>query len=202
MFGAAIFKVPVIMNILKGRTGAGLDPSALYMETSSLVSLVCYNFRMGNDFSTYGDNAAAVVQNALIIVMVLHFGFDGKPSGLGHIFTVCSLYGALLWALLFCPEQYYSYCVIFSMTLSTVSKVPQIIRNYSSRCIGVQSWLTQLTVLLGVSAKLFICLTETADDLYLTVGLACIVVLNSVLLLQSIAYADKPLAADSERRRN
>jgi mannose-P-dolichol utilization defect 1 len=186
--GACLYKMPVVVNIFKSKSGTGLHPLSVYLESSSMISMVFYNFQKGNDISTYGDNISATIQNIMIVLMIWYYGMDGKSLGGAHIagvFAVFIIFGA---ALTFCPEELFGYVAIYATVIMTVSKIPQIIQNFQTKNIGVQSWVTQLTAFLGVLAKLFICITETGDDVYLMAGNVTAVVLNGTLMVQSLMY--------------
>ncbi len=187
--GACLYKLPVVMNIFRSKSGSGLHPISVYLESSSFISMFYYNFQKGNDFSTYGDNISATIQNMMIVLMIWFYGIDGKALGAGHISITALVFAIFGTGLFFCPAEYLGSVAIYATVISTISKLPQIWQNFTTKNIGVQSWVTQLTSFLGVVAKLFICITETGDDIYLVIGTVTAVVLNGMLLLQSVLYA-------------
>ena len=116
------------------------------------------------------------------------YGIEGKGLGPGHIFlTICG-FGLFLGLLSVCPMEYVNYIALYSTLLSTLSKLPQIMLNFRTKRLGVQSWVTHLTSLLGVCAKLFINVRETPDDLNLIGQAALMVILNGTLFIQTLVY--------------
>lgn len=187
--GACLYKMPVVLNIFNSQSGTGLHPLSVYLESSSMLAMVYYNFQKGNAISTYGDNISATLQNIMIVVLIWYFGMDGKSLGTSHILSVFAMFILFGAALVFCPQEYFGYVAIYATVIMTVSKIPQILQNFQTKNIGVQSWVTQLTAFLGVVAKLFICFTETGDDIYLVAGNVTAVALNGTLMVQSLIYS-------------
>jgi len=194
--GACLYKMPVVVNILKSKSGAGLHPISVYLESSSMIAMVFYNFQRGNDISTYGDNISATIQNIMIVFLIWYYGM--KSLGFQHIALVSVMFLLFGTGLMFCPVEYFGHIAIYATVIMTISKIPQIIQNYQKKNIGVQSWVTQLTAFLGVLAKLFICITETGDDVYLMAGNITAVALNGTLMIQSLIY---PGSSSGEEKR-
>ena len=188
IIGACMYKMPIVMNMIRSKSGNGLDPTSVYLETIAMICMVFYNFQKQNDFSTYGDNISAALQTMVIILLMWAYGIDGKKLGLPHILTVLILSSVFFVALVTLPVEYLNYIAVASSVISTVAKCPQIIRNFKTKAIGVQSWVTTLTALLGVLAKLFINIRETPDDIILIGGTLLLLLLNTTLLIQSLIY--------------
>ena len=196
--GACLYKMPVIMNIYKSKSASGLHPLSVYLESSSFIALVYYNMQKLNAISTYGDNISASTQNLMIILLIWYYGIDGKKLGASHVGLVLFAFIIFGICLSFCPAEQLGYIAIYSTVISTISKIPQVLQNFQTKSIGVQSWVTMLTSFLGVLAKLFICLTETSDDIYLVIGNGVAVALNGTLLLQSIIYPSMKLDSNNK----
>lgn len=68
--GAAVVKLPQIINILRVGSARGLSLPALYLETVATLAGTIYNVLIGNPFRTYGETALILVQNLFIVLLV------------------------------------------------------------------------------------------------------------------------------------
>lgn len=140
IIGALMYKMPIIINILKQKSGAGLNVTSVYLETTAFLGLVAYNFKRNNEFSTYGDNISASIQSIVIIILMWAYGMGSKSKfSMAHILVVLGLGGAYCFSLVSAQEQHHAYIVSYAMGISTVSKVPQIIDNFKTGELGAQS---------------------------------------------------------------
>lgn len=95
--GAAVVKLPQIINVLRAGTSKGLALSGVYLETVATLAGTIYNILAGNPFRTYGETALILVQS--IIIVLLCWSTTTKPSS-GYVIGVVSTFvaiGAALW---------------------------------------------------------------------------------------------------------
>jgi mannose-P-dolichol utilization defect 1 len=76
---SAIVKLPQLYNLMQSQSAAGVSFLSYALETTAYVVTLAYNARMGNPFSTYGENAFIAAQNVAIASLVLHY--TGKDAG-------------------------------------------------------------------------------------------------------------------------
>ena len=67
--GAAVVKLPQIINILRAGTARGMNLSSIYLETVATLAGTVYNLLIGNPFRTYGETALILVQNIVIVLL-------------------------------------------------------------------------------------------------------------------------------------
>lgn len=183
IIGSCFYKLPVIKNIIQSSSGAGINLMSIYMETSSFLCIVIYNYLKQNQISTYGDNFSAMIQDILIILLIWKLGNGTASIGFSEKMFATSLAICLFTLLLSCPPQYYKYIIIYSMIMNTISKIPQIIQNFNGNT-GAQSKITLLLAMLGVFVKLFIHCRETGDDILIIINDILAVIFNTTLFMQ------------------
>lgn len=204
-------KIIVINNILHKQSAVGLNPVSVYTEWSAYASNVYYNYVRGNDISTYGDYCAATLHNTVIIMLMWSWGIgdkqrqhqqspkegsnsnssnrDGMLSAL-HICMALISAAAFGTAMALCPREYYGAILTYSIALNMGSKVPQIVHNFRTQRMGVQSQAAQGMALFAALMKLFIAHRETPDDPLLLFGCYSRVALNATLMVQGLMYSE------------
>lgn len=69
MAGAAIVKIPQIVNVVRAGSARGLSLPSLYLETLATLAGTIYNLLAGNPFRSYGETALILIQNVIIVVL-------------------------------------------------------------------------------------------------------------------------------------
>lgn len=164
----------------------------MYLETSSYLAALFYNVFKGSPFSTYGDYIAPIVQNLIIISLIWLWGINKKPFTSTHIFTVIFFVGLFSSIIVTIPNEFQQWIMSYSIIIMMISRLPQIISNFTTGKVGVQSTITLTNGVIGATAKTFIIFVET-KDLYLIIGSVLSLILNLTLLLQILylQYVDK-----------
>lgn len=196
---ACLYKLPVILKILKKKGGDGLSLISVYLgniiitiitislllislETCGYVSAVIYNFKRHNHISTYGDICASVIQNFMIILLIWSWGANGVKVSFSHILLVLLLASMLLFGVFQSSGDSIKYISMFSTSVIIFSRLPQIISNATTGNIGVQSIITLFNATLGAILKAWI-YYENKD--YVQVGGALVAFsLNAILSVQ------------------
>jgi mannose-P-dolichol utilization defect protein 1 len=70
---SAIVKLPQLYNLLQSQSASGVSFLSYLLETGAYLVTLAYNIRMGNPFSTFGENAFIAAQNVAITSLVLHY---------------------------------------------------------------------------------------------------------------------------------
>jgi mannose-P-dolichol utilization defect 1 len=185
ILGSCFYKLPVLLKIVKAKGGDGLNIISVYMETSSYLALLFYNIFRKCPFTTYGDLCATTLQNFMIIGCIWLWGIDKKPFSVTHILAMICLLGLFVGTVFALPVQYHHLIIAYSISLTTLSRLPQIISNFKHGKVGVQSPITLVNSVLGAVAKVFITFVET-KDIFLIIGSVMALVLNSILFGQII----------------
>ncbi|KAA0152722.1 hypothetical protein FNF29_03611 [Cafeteria roenbergensis] len=72
--GAAIVKIPQILNMVAVGSAGGISFSATFTELIGNTWAAAYNAQMGNPLSSYGESPLIAIQNAVILALVLVLG--------------------------------------------------------------------------------------------------------------------------------
>mmetsp|Transcript_11198 Transcript_11198/g.20273 ORF Transcript_11198/g.20273 Transcript_11198/m.20273 type:complete len:251 (-) Transcript_11198:397-1149(-) len=182
LLGACVTKLPLIFNIYRSRSAAGLNLPSLLFELIALLISSTYGFMKGLKFSSYGDSVILTLQCLVTISLV-------------HRFGKVPLYPLLLVAV-----GIYAYAVFNGyLTLTAVlpllgvkniivlgALVPQIIQNFRNKSTGPLSSVTYLLNTVGCMVRVFTSFQERDYNLIRDYMLSLI--LNFTLLLQIIIY--------------
>ena len=155
----------------------------MYLETSSYLAALFYNIFRGSPFTTYGDYLAPIVQNLIIIGLIWLWGINKKPFSFTHIFLILLITGIFISAIFFVPDEQQSFVMTYSIAIMMVSRIPQIISNFTTGTVGVQSPITLVNGVIGAAAKTFIIFVEANSVISLTFNFT---LLSQVLYLQYI----------------
>jgi mannose-P-dolichol utilization defect protein 1 len=202
ILGSCLYKVPIVVNILKQKSGRGLNMTAMYLETSAIFANVIYSYLRHQPLTTYGDLFAILAANFAIIVLVWIYGTGDKKEdkfGMGHILLVTALMGAFVAAMFQVPSEHVALINWYSTVVVTLSRIPQIISNQTTGDIGVQSAVTVGNASLGTAAKLFVVFVE-APDFALFAGNFLAFLCNVILFFQIMFIKPKKQPAEDDAK--
>ncbi len=100
-----IFKVPVILNILKSKCAKGLNPSAIYMETTAYMAIIRYHYCKADDLDKYGDVCIILIQNLVIILLMWVWGVGKGPLSSNHVSATTFLLGIYTASIFYIGEM-------------------------------------------------------------------------------------------------
>ncbi len=125
------------------------------------------------------------LQNVLLLLVIFKYG--GRSGGFILSFTVgvVGLGYILISGLAGLPLL--AFLQSLSLPLFCVSRIPQIVQNYSAGTTGQQSVITAAMNLAGSSARVFTTLQEV-DDIIILAGNLLGVLLNGIILGQIFFY--------------
>ena len=61
-------KAPIMVNMLKSQSAAGISRNSLFGEALVYANAVLYGFLAGHPFTSYGENASLLIQNLVLIL--------------------------------------------------------------------------------------------------------------------------------------
>ena len=76
ILASCINKAPVIRNILKSKSVAGLSVAASYGEVIMYSNAAFYNILRGNPFTAYGETFSVLLQTMIVLTLV--WSYDPK----------------------------------------------------------------------------------------------------------------------------
>jgi mannose-P-dolichol utilization defect protein 1 len=186
IFGSSIVKLPQILKILLSQSVEGISFLSFLLETISASITFAYNFRLGNQFTTYGETLFITLQNLIVVLLIGYYG--GKMM---QLIVLMALYSVFMSSLLvpdYVGSQTMSYLQALTIPLAAFSRIPQIIKIWTNKQTGQLSSLTALLLCFGSIARVFTTFREVTDKLLLS-GFILSAVLNTIILLQILIYS-------------
>lgn len=123
---SSIVKVPQLLKILNSQSAEGISFLSYLLESGSYLISLGYNVRHGFPFSTYGETALILVQNAVIASLVLKYGGKGLPAVGAWIAGLVAV-GAALYREDVVDVKMLAWLQAGAGVLSAASKLPQIV---------------------------------------------------------------------------
>ena len=183
--GAALLKVPQILNVLKAKSADGLSLLSLELDVLVFISSIAYSVKLSYSLHSYGEQVLVLIQN--VILCLLAYGFE--KNGTRGVMSAALGAGAVA----LCAATPLAYAWVLSsvsLVANIGSLVPQILKNRRRRETGALSAATVQMRLLGNAARLFTTLVESADAVLL-LGYGASFTLNGMLAWQIRAYAPR-----------
>lgn len=80
ILASCINKAPVVRNILKSRSVAGLSVAAAYGEVIMYSNAAFYNILRGNPFTAYGETFTVLLQTMIVVNLIWFYGEKSNIS--------------------------------------------------------------------------------------------------------------------------
>ncbi len=188
ILGSCLYKVPVILKILDKRSCTGLSPISYYLETAAYSAEILYSFLMDYPFHRYGNTVPSVTQNIIIIIFFWIWGSDNKISYLHiiQIFIALYIYAYILYITPNVKCMGIEFILLYYIIILITSRLPQIIKNYKTKNVGVQSAVTLGNAVIGSLGKMFTSFNGEVKGIF--VGYSIAFILNIIILLQVYIY--------------
>jgi len=186
---SSVLKLPLIINIVRSQSVAGLSTLSVYLEATMYAAVLVYHRTLGSPFSTYGEKYALLAQNILISALIWIFG---RKSMIFMIGSAVMLIGVLA-AMINLPKYLSHFLILYSSTGAVVSRVPQITANFINGHTGVLSFATLLMAVVGAFVRLLTVIQEV-DDTFAILGETLPLLLNLVILFQIQFYKESTKA--------
>ncbi len=181
-------KAPQIFKIVVSQSVVGISAMSVYWELVGYITTACYNVLMGNPISTYGELLAIIVQNCIIVELVWFYAEAGRRPGVLHKVSVVGGLLGLGIACLLIPEEYQFIIPLSSVPVTLLSRMPQILTNFSNGHTGQLAPLTLLLSFAGGIVRLLTFIQEVGWDTGLIVNYGASCITNAILVLQVIMY--------------
>lgn len=194
--GSCIVKVPQIMKFVRAGEAKGVSVTMYILEALGYTITVAFNIRKGYPFSTFGENAFILVQNAVLIYLMFMYAKQLNAK----FYAAVALYGAFFFALFFGGEQVVSGEVMALLQTSTIplftlSKIPQIVTSFRNKSTGQLAFVTCAMNFGGVLARAFTIFAEVPDPI-IRWGVGIATVTNGIVVAQFALYWNaRPAAA-------
>lgn len=184
--GSCVTKLPQVKKILDSGSVEGLSLTSNYLETVSLTSKLCYHKLHGYEVSTWLENVALLVQQAMIIGLIWKLASPAVP--MINIAVAIGVQTAFSIGCMKLPRKFWPLLLVVKTAATMVSLGAQIWLNFASQSTGQLAWSPIALRIFGNVARVVTSLVKAKGDwtllsLYLTSA-----TLNVMLGLQFFLY--------------
>jgi len=88
---SALLKAPIMSNVFKAQSTAGLSLTSLVLEQSVLTAATANSFIKGMPFSTYGESVMIGVQNVVLMALMGWFG-QSSAATIGAVLSALAAF--------------------------------------------------------------------------------------------------------------
>lgn len=178
-------RLPQIIRILQSKSVAGLDPFLFEADAVCNAISALYHRSKGYPINTYGETVAFSAQSLATVALIGVYSKIQRHRSRAGIFFLAFL--AAVRQVLANPKmgrEVLETIQSFTMIALQLSRVPQIVRNYTAESTGELSIVPWIVNLLGSSARLYTTVTQLDGDKLLLSNFTLSIVVNAVLALQ------------------
>lgn len=194
--GAMLVKLPQIIKIVGGKSGAGISVTGTSLELLAAIITVAYNFLKAHAFSSYGDSYFITLQNSLIGFLVFYYG-RAKFRAFAYMIAALSATGVLCYGVM--PLDSLWYLQAMNIPMVFAGKMVQAVENFRNGSTGQLSFVTVLLLFLGSASRIFTSIQDTGDQVIITQY--CVATFaNSVLLAQMFYYWNAPISKKGKKK--
>ncbi|KAJ2004494.1 hypothetical protein GGI04_002215 [Coemansia thaxteri] len=196
VLGGCIVKLPQLFKIVKSRSVAGISLSSYVLEILANAITLAYNYRMGYEFTTYGEALFIGAQNYVITLLILllmgRASLAMATGALLVVFTYALFNNVLVNSTLL--------STLYALTIPLVisSRIPQIYTIHKNKYTGQLSAFAVFNYFFGTAARLYTTLVEVDDSLVL-LGVVLATLANGILAAQMLYYWNAPAPKDKYR---
>lgn len=181
-----INKAPVVRNILKAKSAAGISVAGTYLEVILYSNAAFYNILRGNPFTAYGETFTVLLQTMVVVGAIWYY----EPKiGMSNMAIALATYLVYLFVVfqVLTPDTQPILMMVNPLVLIS-SRGAQIIENYNGKQTGAQSIATTFMNLAGSAVRMATTIKEVGWDFHILRSYGTSVTLNSVLFAQIILY--------------
>jgi mannose-P-dolichol utilization defect protein 1 len=190
ILGSCLNKFPIILNIWRSRSTAGLSRTSVYGEISVYLTCALYGALEGYPISAYGENIALTVQSIAILLLIYTYAVVSRGEQVAAV-AVAAAYGGAVVALL--PPKHYPLLMATAWPVQVFSRGSQIVQTLQLKHTGTQSAITNAMNLAGSCIRIGTTIGEVGWDWAVLMSYALSVALNATQLLQFVMYRENTL---------
>ena len=248
MAGSCLVKLPQIVKIVNSGSAQGLNPMSFEVETFCAMVAATYGFVHQLSFSSFGESVVRLHEfpfAPVLYIFSIHLYMYIQAIGIQNVVLLGMIYRyqkrsfvrkALVMSVLclwiaaaqggFLTRDVLTMLFDVNSIVLLVSRIPQILQNYSSKSTGQLSFTTYAMNFMGTLARVFTTLQEKNAGsamlrgvimctlLFFVILIFCIItfneffymfaamVMNGILVSQIIIYGSSPHHTSVERDMN
>jgi len=184
--GALSMFAPVIWNILSAKSALGLSRTTWSLNLLGVSGVLAYNVHKGIPLANYIESIFLMAQSLLINALLLYYGM-GLPAV--RVVAAAAAYvatGALFLRQL--PDRLFTPMQALATAVYSWALIPQIVGNFAAKTSGGWSPITAFLSMAGNAARIVTTLNVAKGEKMLLVQFLSGMLLNCVLLVQSLVW--------------
>jgi len=187
ILGACLNKAPIIRNIIKTHSVAGLSTGAVYGEVIMYSNAAFYGVLRGNPFTAYGENAAITIQTLATILLIWKYRNPTVPFSQKIAAAAVFLVYIFVSFSVLTPEQY-PFLLTANLPVLIYSRGLQIMETFRVKHTGSNSLVTVGMNLVGSVIRIITTTQEIGWDIAMLRGYFLSATLNIVIVTQFLVF--------------
>lgn len=187
--GAFLNKAPLVLNILRNQSVAGISIASIYTEVFMYCNAAFYSMLKHNPFTSWGENAVLAVQTIGVSFLMWHY-HQPKIGYMHRLLASATVTIYMSFVLYFLPPQYFYLLLSINFPLTIFARGCQALTFYSCKHTGSMAVTTNCMNFVGASIRVLTTINEVGWDIPLVSSYGISVFLNGVLLVQFWMYRE------------
>lgn len=183
---SCVNKAPVIGNIIKSGSVAGLSVAASYGEVIMYANSAFYNLLRGNPFTAYGETFSIMLQTMIVVTLIWLYDPKNGRGTVAKALAVFSVYLFVVFQVL--TEKTQFILMVYNPMVLCSTRGAQIWENYSNKQTGAQSIVTTGMNLAGSAVRIATTIKEVGWDFHILRAYGTSVFFNVILFSQILMY--------------
>lgn len=178
--------LPIAATVVRTGSADGLSVTTWALNALGFAAAIVYPLRKGFPISSYFDTICLEAQSVLVLALIVSTMRD-RSRTLALVVGLAIGAAAFLSAVMFAPSWSLAVVQAAATASMTVALLPQIGKNFQRRSSGGWSRSSALLSTVGNAIRVYTTVTLTGDRLLLF-GFSCGLLLNGILLAQTLAW--------------
>jgi len=190
IIASCINKAPVINNIFKSKSVAGLSVGSAYGEVIMYSNAAFYNILKGNPFTAYGETFSVLIQQMVVVSLIWIYSqpnISKKDIVLAIIGYTLYLVG-VFQVLGTMYTDFIYILMVYNPVVLVSTRGAQIRTNYVNKQTGAQSIATTGMNLAGSLVRIATTIKEVGWDFHILRAYGTSITLNTILFTQILLY--------------
>jgi len=197
--GSMLNKVPIMVNMMKNRSAAGIARNSLYGELIVYANAAMYSHLLGHPLTSYGENISLSIQNTALVVMTWNFlSKTDAPVRSNEMITTSTFF--VLYCIItlsFLPSEYRYLLMSSTWPVMSYARGSQIYKTFLVKHTGNLSIITTSMSLFGSTIRILTTLKETGDMVVLS-GYVLSGSLSFIMFIQYWMYLNRTTEISSK----
>mmetsp|Transcript_26418 Transcript_26418/g.62901 ORF Transcript_26418/g.62901 Transcript_26418/m.62901 type:complete len:293 (+) Transcript_26418:207-1085(+) len=163
--GSCLNKIPIMVNMMKSQSAAGISRNSLYGEAIVYANGAMYGYLYDYPFTSYGENVSLLIQNMVLVVMAWQLSKDVSVQEKFASILGFGMY--VVGVLKFLPNEYFYLLMSATWPVMLYARGSQVYETFYVKHTGNLSIVTTSMNLVGSLIRIGTTVQETGDVIVL-----------------------------------